>query len=257
MRRNQVKEKLKRGEPALGAWLSLPSIPLARVMARLGFDWLAIDTEHSAQHPVLVADMIGAIIDAGTCAPFVRLPSHGVEWVKWALDAGAWGVIVPMVNSAEEAQQAVSYAKYPPSGVRSVGGVFAPYGLGTTSWPEYLGAANDETLVAVQIESAQALENLADILAVPGIDVAFVGPNDLRAQLGLVPGTRGTEPVFVEALERLIALARTHQVAPGIFCSDGENAAQRVRQGFQLVNVTTDISSLISSATHNLQLARA
>jgi 4-hydroxy-2-oxoheptanedioate aldolase len=256
MRHNQVKEKLKRGEPALGAWLSLPSVPLARVMARLGFDWLAIDLEHSAHHPVLVSDMVSAIVDVGTCAPIVRLPSHGVEWVKWALDAGAWGVIVPMVNTAEEARQVVSYAKYPPLGVRSVGGVFAPYGFGTTSWPEYIQKANDETLVAVQIESTRALEHLGDILAVPDIDVAFVGPNDLHAQLGLTPGSDWTEPVFVEALARIQAEARAHQVAPGIFCSDGESAAWRLRQGFQMINVTTDISSLISSATRNLRIAR-
>jgi 4-hydroxy-2-oxoheptanedioate aldolase len=256
MRHNQVKAKLKRGEAVLGAWLSLPSLPLARVMARQGFDWLAIDGEHSAQQPALLADMIGAIVDVGTCAPIVRLPGLGVEWVKWALDAGAWGVIVPMVNSAQEARQAVAYAKYPPLGVRSVGGVFAPYGLGTTSWPDYVRAANDEILVAVQIESVQALENLGAILTVPGIDVAFVGPNDLRTQLGLVPGTQGTETVFVEALQRIEAEARKHQVAPGIFCSDGENAARRIRQGFQMVNVTTDITSLITAATHNLRLAQ-
>lgn len=256
MRHNQVKEKLKRGETALGAWLSLPGVPLARAMARLGFDWLVIDAEHSAQHPALMADMVGAIADAGTCAPFVRLPGHGIEWVKWALDAGAWGVIVPMVNTAEEAQQVVAATKYPPLGGRSIGGVFAPYGFGTTSWPEYIRAANEETLVAVQIESAQALENLADILAVPGIDVAFVGPNDLHAQLGLVPGSASAEPVFAQALARILARARACQVAPGIFCSDGESAALRVSQGFQMVNVTTDVTSLISAATRHLQLAR-
>jgi len=256
MRENQVKEKLKRGEAALGAWLSLPDVPVARVMARLGFDWLAIDLEHSAQNPTRVSDMVSSIVDLGTCAPIVRLPGHGAEWVKWALDAGAWGVIVPMVNTAEEARRVVSYAKYPPLGVRSVGGIFAPYGFGTTDWPEYLQQANDATLVAVQIESTRALEHLGEILAVPGIDVAFVGPNDLHAQLGLPPGSDWQEPVFVEALARIQSEARAHGVASGIFCSDGESAAHRLRQGFQMVNVTSDIISLISSATHNLQIAR-
>ena len=257
MRTNQVKEKLKRGEPALGAWLSLPSVPAARVMARLGFDWLAVDMEHSAQNPALMADMIAMIVDAGTCAPFVRLPAQTVEWFKWALDAGAWGVIVPMVNTREEALRAVAYAKYPPLGSRSIGGVFGPYGFGITNGPEYTQTANEQTLVAVQIESTQALENLDEILSVPGIDVAFVGPNDLHAQLGLVPSTEGDEPAFVEALDRLRVSGREHHVALGIFSRDGEAAARRVSQGFQMVSVTTDINSMITAAAHHLRVARA
>jgi len=126
MRKNLVKEKIERSEPALGAWLSLPSIAAARIMARLGFDWLAVDMEHSAQNPALMADMVATIADAGTSAPIVRIPASGVEWFKWALDAGAWGVIVPMVNTREEAQRAVEFTKYPPAGSRSIGGAFGP-----------------------------------------------------------------------------------------------------------------------------------
>src|SRR5215467_11763617 len=219
MRTNQVKEKLKRGEPVLGAWLSLPSIPSARIMARLGFDWLVVDMEHSAQNPVLMADMVATIADAGTCAPFVRIPANGVEWFKWALDAGAWGIVVPMVNTREEAQRAVEYSKYPPLGTRSLGGAFAPYAFGITDWPTYAQIANDETLVIIQIESAPALQNLDEILSIQGIDVAFVGPNDLHAQLGLRPSTDGAEPEFVAALERVQEVAKKHHLALGIFSS--------------------------------------
>src|SRR5205807_8203525 len=102
----------------------------------------------------------------------------------------------------EEAPRAVAHANYPPLGTRSIGGVFGPYGFGIANGLEYAQTANEQTLVAVQIESVQALENLDDILSVPGIDVAFVGPNDLHAQLGLVPSTDGVEPEFVGALER-------------------------------------------------------
>jgi len=256
MRTNQVKEKLKRGEPALGAWLSLPSVPSARIMARLGFDWLLVDMEHSAHNPVLMADMVATIADAGTGAPMVRVPGNSVEWFKWVLDAGAWGVVVPMVNTREEAQRAVAYAKYPPLGTRSIGGAFGPYGFGITDWPSYARTANDEILVIVQIESAEALQNLDEILSVPGIDVAFIGPNDLHAQLGLTPSTDGVEPEFVEALERIKRAARKHSVALGIFSGRGEAAAERVRQGFLMINVTTDISSMITEATRNLLLAR-
>lgn len=256
MRKNLVKEKIERGEPALGAWLSLPSVPEARIMARLGFDWLTIDMEHSAQNPALMADMVAIIADAGTSAPMVRIPVNGVEWFKWALDAGAWGVIVPMVNTREEAQRAVELAKYPPAGSRSIGGAFGPYGFGITDWPSYARTANDEILVIVQIESAQGLQHVDEILSVPGIDVAFVGPNDLHAQLGLTPSSDGTEPEFLDALERIKAAARKHHVTPGIFSGSGEAAAERIRQGFQVISVTTDISSMISAATRNLRVAR-
>src|SRR5947209_1244909 len=256
MRTNHVKAKLKRGEPALGAWLSLPSVSSARIMARLDFDWLVVDMEHTAHNPVLMSDMVGIIADAGTSAPIVRIPANSVEWFKWVLDAGAWGVIVPMVNTREEALRAVDYAKYPPAGTRSIGGAFGPYGFGITDWPGYARVANDETLVIVQIESAQGLQNVDDILSVPGIDVAFVGPNDLHAQLGLTPSTEGAEPEFVEALERIKASARKHSLALGIFSKDGEAAAERVRQGFSMISVTSDISSMITEATRNLRMAR-
>ena len=256
MRTNHVKEKLKRGEPALGAWLSLPSIASARIMARLGFDWLVIDMEHTAQNPVLMSDMVATIADAGTCAPIVRVPTNSVEWFKWALDAGAWGVVVPMVNTRAEAQRVAEHAKYPPLGTRSIGGAFGPYGFGITDWPSYARTANDEIIVTVQIESTQGLSHLDEILSVPGIDVAFVGPNDLHAQLGLTPSSDGAEPEFMDALERIKESARKNHVALGIFSSNGEAAAERIRQGFHMISVTTDISSMIAEATRNLHIAR-
>jgi 4-hydroxy-2-oxoheptanedioate aldolase len=256
MRTNFVKEKLKLGEPALGAWLSLPSVATARVMARLGFDWLVVDMEHSAQSPILMADMVATIADAGTSAPMVRVPYNSVEWFKWALDAGAWGVVVPMVNSREEVQRAVEFSKYPPLGNRSIGGVFGPYGFGTTDRPSYEQVANDEILMIIQIESIQALQNLDEILSVPGIDVAFVGPNDLHAQLGLIPSSDGAEPEFVAALERVQEVAKKHHLALGIFSSNGNAALARVNQGFQMISVTTDASSLIAAATQNLRIAQ-
>jgi len=256
MRTNHVKEKLRRGEVALGAWLSLPNVPSARIMSRLGFDWLVVDMEHSAQNAVLMADMVAIIADAGTSAPMVRVPTNSVEWFKWVLDAGAWGVIVPMINTREEAQRAVDWAKYPPAGMRSIGGAFGPYGFGITDWPTYAQTANEEIIVALQIESREALQNLDDILSVPGIDVAFIGPNDLHASLGLTPSSDGAEPEFMAALEQIKATAQRHQVALGIFSSNGHTSAVRIKQGFQFISVTTDLSSMIAAASQNLQIAR-
>ncbi len=256
MRTNSVKAKLKRGEPALGAWLSLPAVSSARIMARIGFDWLLVDMEHSAHNPALMADIVGAIADAGTCAPIVRVPNNSVEWFKWALDAGAWGVVVPMVNSHEEARRAVECSKYPPLGLRSIGGTFAPYGFGTNDWRSYAAVANDEILVAIQIESVPALQHLDEIFEVPGVDVAFVGPDDLHAQLGLTPSSEGAEPALLDALEGIKKQARKQNIALGIFSNDGEAAAMRVHQGFQMVNAATDVGCMISAAVENLNNAR-
>ena len=257
MRTNHVKAKLRSGEPTLGAWLNHSTPQQARLLARLGFDWLLVDAEHGAYNPMAVADIVASIVDAGTeCAPLVRVPHNTVEWFKWALDAGAWGVIVPMVNTVEEAQQAVSWAKYPPLGTRSIGGVFAPLAFGTTDWSSYASIANDEILVVLQIESLAGLRNLDAILSVPGVDVAFVGPNDLHTSLGLPPSNEGTEPEFVKALEQIRDGARQHNVALGIFTSGGDAAGQRIHEGFQMVSVTTDLSSLIAGATQQLKAAQ-
>ncbi len=256
MRTNHVKQKLKQGEPALGAWLMFPSIATARVMAQLGFDWLVVDMEHSAQSTPLMADMVATIADVGTCAPIVRVPNNSVEWFKWALDAGAWGVVVPMVNTREEVLRALDYSKYPPLGNRSIGGTFAPYGFGTTDWADYLKVANDEIMTILQIESAQGLQNVDEILSLPCIDVSFIGPNDLHAQIGLVPSSDGAEPEFLEALERVKTAASKYNIPLGIFSSNGEAALARIKQGFQMISVTTDVSSMIASATRNLEVAR-
>ena len=252
MRTNNVKAKLQQGEVSPGAWLSLANISTARMMARVGFDWLTVDCEHTAQHPEMMAAMVATIADSQICAPLVRVPTNSVEWFKWALDAGAWGVVVPMVNTREEAERAVSWTKYPPVGTRSIGGIFAPYGFGTVNRAEYAAAANNEILTIIQIESPAAIANLAEILSVPGIDVAFVGPNDLHALLGLPPSSEGAEPEFVAALETLKTTAKRYNVALGIYCSNGVAAAQRVKEGFQMVSTTSDAACLASGAAQNL-----
>lgn len=256
MRSNHVKALLRDGKPAYGVWMNMPSVPTARILGRAGFDWITVDAEHAHGDLATLAATVAAIADAGVSAPLVRLPANSVEWFKWALDAGAWGVIVPMVNSRAEAEQAVAWSKYPPAGIRSFGGAYGQFGMGTTDVLEYFRGANEQILVAVQIESAPALEDLDGIIGVPGVDVAFVGPNDLHLHLGLPPSSEGAEPAFVAALERVQAAARRHGKATGIFCSDGRAAAERVGQGFLMVNVMSDASALRGTAVRELGAAR-
>jgi 4-hydroxy-2-oxoheptanedioate aldolase len=255
MRINHLKALLRDGKPIYGGWMSLPGVQQARILGRSGLDWIVVDAEHS--HPDLstLALMIAAIADAGVSAPLVRLPTNSVEWFKWALDAGAWGVVVPMVNSRAEAEQAVSWSKYPPEGLRSYGGAYAPFSMDTEP-AEYFRSVNEQILVAVQIESVPALNDLDGIISTPGVDVAFVGPSDLHAQLGLPPSTDGAEPAFVEALEQVKAATRRHNRALGIFCADGAIARNRIAEGFQMVNVLTDAAALKAGAARELRAAR-
>lgn len=256
MRSNHVKALLRAGKPAYGAWMSLPSVPVARILGRVGFDWITVDAEHTHMDLATFAAAVAAIADAGISAPLVRLPANSVEWFKWALDAGAWGVIVPMVSTRAEAAQAVRWSNYPPAGERSFGGAYAPFGLGTADWGEYFRGANEQILVAVQIESAAALTDLDGIIGTAGVDLAFVGPNDLHIQIGLPPSSEGAEPAFVAALEQVKAAAHRHKKALGIFCSDGHAAAARVAEGFQMVNVVSDAAAVRAAAVAELIAAR-
>lgn len=256
MRTNHLKALLRDGQPAYGGWMSLPGIQQARLLGRVGLDWITVDAEHAHADLATLAATIAAIADAGVSAPLVRLPANSVEWFKWALDAGAWGVIVPMVNSRAEAEQAVRWAKYPPEGFRSYGGAY--FSLTMDADPAtYFRGANEQILVAVQIESAAALTDLDGIIGTDGVDVAFVGPSDLHAQLGLQPSTDGTEPAFLEALEQVKAAARRHGRALGIYCADGAAARKRVAEGFQMVNVLTDAVALRTAAARELHTARS
>jgi 4-hydroxy-2-oxoheptanedioate aldolase len=255
MRTNHLKALLRDGKPAYGGWMSLPGIQQARILGRAGLDWITVDAEHAHADLHTLAATIAAIADAGVSAPLVRLPANSVEWFKWALDAGAWGVIVPMVNSRAEAEQAVRWSKYPPEGIRSYGGAYFSLAMDTDAG-QYFREANAQILVAVQIESAPALADLDGIIGTPGVDVAFVGPSDLHAQLGLPPSTDGAEPAFVEALEQVKAAARRHGRALGIYCGDGAGARKRVAEGFQMVNVLTDAVALRAAVARELHTAR-
>jgi len=256
MKTNHVKTKLKQGEVSLGAWLNFPSLDTARLMGWQGFDWLTIDMEHGAFNSTNMSHIVAAVMETGTTAPIVRVPDKSPEWFKWALDAGAWGIIVPQVNNRQEAENIVNWSKYAPQGNRSLGGIFASYTFGTTDKTEYFTEANNEIMLIVQIETADGLANVEDILSVPGLDVAFVGPNDLHCALGLPPSSEGAEPEFEAALAKIKAAAKRNNLAVGMFSSNGEAAARRAQEGFQMISITTDVWCLASGATQNLKAAR-
>src|SRR5215218_11359215 len=181
MRSNPVKHRLKAGKPVVGTWLSLGSIPAARFLARTGFDYLTVDIEHNLMGMETSTHLFGSIADAG-CVALARVPAGRHDHIKRVLDTGAMGVVVPMVNTRAEAEEAVSACLYPPRGTRSVGGSVHALNFGATA-VDYYKKVDDELLIVLQCEHIQAVRNFDEVYSVPGVDAVFVGPNDLTATM--------------------------------------------------------------------------
>src|SRR5213596_3533245 len=186
MRANPVKRALKAGQPAVGTWLSLGSITASRFLARAGFAWLTVDIEHTLVGMETATHMFAGIADAG-CVPLARVPSGRHDHIKRALDNGAMGVVVPMVNTRAEAEAAVSACLYPPRGTRSVGGSVHALNFAASA-NDYFAKADDELLVVLQCEHIDAVDRADEIFSVAGIDAIFVGPNDLAASMRSADG---------------------------------------------------------------------
>lgn len=249
MRKNTVIAKWKAGEPTFGCWLAIPSSFSAEVMARQGFDYVCVDMQHGVSDYQTAVTMLQAISQTDTM-PFVRVPWNEPGIIGRMLDAGAMGVVIPMVNSAEEARQAVGACRYAPSGYRSFGPVRANFYAGA----DYFLHANDEIACIPMIETRQAIESVDDILSVPGINAAYIGPADLSITLGLPPAM-DNEGEFVTALETVVAACKRHGVTPGIH-SNSTLAPKRTAAGFQMVTVTADTAALVGGAVEDLKRVR-
>lgn len=246
MRANHVRRRLQAGEPSIGTWLSLPSPEAAEYVSRLGFDWLTVDAEHNPIDVRTLAQMFAAMAASGT-APMVRIPWNSGENFKRVLDAGAWGVVVPMVKTREEAERAVEAARYYPEGDRSVGGGRAPISFDTTG-EHYLRNANNEILVVLQIEHIRGVENADAILSVPGVDACFIGPNDLAASMGLGLGVplESDDPALNEAIYAIRDACLRNGVAPGIHTSGAAGVNQRIAEGFQFCALASELKYMLS-----------
>jgi 4-hydroxy-2-oxoheptanedioate aldolase len=243
MRANPVKRALQKGQPALGTWLSLGSITAARFLARSGLAWLTVDIEHSLVDWETATHMFASIADAG-CIALARVPANRHDHIKRVLDNGAHGVVVPMVNSREEALAAVAAVKYPPVGNRSVGGSVHALNFDATA-NEYYARANDEILTVLQCEHIKAVEDADAIFSVPGIDAIFVGPNDLAASMrsndGRPPGAEETS----RAMKHILETCRKHKVAPGLHCTSAEEAQQRIDEGWQFLAIGSELKMML------------
>jgi 4-hydroxy-2-oxoheptanedioate aldolase len=246
MRPNAVKRALRAGKPSVGTWLSLGSITATRFMARSGFAWLTVDIEHSLVGWETATHMFAATAEAG-CIALARVPSNRHDHIKRVLDNGAQGIVVPMVNSREEAQTAVAAALYPPVGNRSVGGSVHALNFGTTA-ADYYAHANDELLIVLQCEHIQAVENADSIFSVPGIDAIFVGPNDLAASMRSKDGKPPSGEATSRAMKHILETCRKHKVAAGVHCGSAAEAQVRIEEGWQFVAIASELKMMLNGA---------
>jgi 4-hydroxy-2-oxoheptanedioate aldolase len=252
MRDNGLKHLWQDRKPALGGWLTLPSSFSAEIFAHAGFDWLCVDMQHGLIDYQVAVTMLQAISTTDTI-PLVRVPWNEPGIIMKSLDAGAYGVIIPMVNSRAEAEAAVAACRYAPKGIRSYGPIRAPYYAGR----DYFTHADETVLCIVMIETKEAVERLDDILSVPGIDAAYIGPADLSVSLGLPPASDHDEPLFTDAIERILDGCRRQKVVPGAHAGNVATARKRIEQGFLMVEMCDDANALARTAAADLKALRS
>ncbi len=246
MRANPIKRRLKEGKPVVGTWLGLGSMTATRFLARTGFEYLTVDIEHNQMDMEVSANLFGAIADA-KCVPLARVPAGKHDHIKRVLDNGAHGVVVPMVNTRAEAQEAVAACLYPPAGNRSVGGSSHALNFDTDA-VTYFARANDEILIVLQCEHIQAVRDFDEVFSVPGIDAVFVGPNDLAASMRTPDGKPPGPELFKETLAKILAACKRNKVAAGIHTFSVEEAKMRIADGWQFIAINSELRFLMDGA---------
>ncbi len=262
MNENRLKRLLREGKPAWGVWTQLGSASVAEALSQLDIDWILLDAEHGAAGADQMIPQLRAVAASaalGSSSPssppvtaLVRVPTTEPIGIRRALDMGAGGVIVPLIKTAEEVAAAVAATRYPPSGTRGIG-PFRASGYYTDHRDYYENSA-DQTVVVAQIETRESVENLEDILQVPGLDAVLIGPADLSSALGTYPDREA--PEFVQAVARVAKLAAKAGVAAGYYCANGEEAALRRAEGFTMLSVSLDINLLTGGLHRALKLGR-
>jgi 4-hydroxy-2-oxoheptanedioate aldolase len=249
MRKNTLKEIWAKGGAAVNGWCSIPSSFSAEIMAHQGFDSLCIDMQHGVADYQVAVTMLQAI-STTPVIPLARVPWNDPARLMRILDAGVYGVICPMVNTKEQAEELVSACKYPPFGMRSFGPIRAKYygGGSTHGGGDYHEFANDETLVIPQIETVEAIENIDEILQVPGIAAIYVGPSDLAMALGSQPRAGQKDSVVIEARKTIVEACKRHGIPAGIHTPSSTVALAMVKEGFQLTTIASDDRFLMGAA---------
>jgi 4-hydroxy-2-oxoheptanedioate aldolase len=252
VRPNTVREIWKRGDAVVNGWLSIPSSFSAEVMAHQGFDSLVVDMQHGVLDYDTAIPLLQAI-STTPVIPLARVPWNDPARLMKILDAGAYGIICPMVNTPDEAEALVRACKYPPRGYRSWGPVRASIYAGGT---DYATRANEELIVMPMIETAEAVKNLDAILSVPGVDAVYVGPSDLALSMGCAPKLDHDAPAVVEAQRTIVKLCKKHGAFAGIHNATAAYARKMVEEGYQFVTLASDSRFMAMKAAEEVGAVR-
>jgi 4-hydroxy-2-oxoheptanedioate aldolase len=246
--RNPARERLEQGEVSIGVGLRLArGAEIGRIMKSCGWDWLFIDLEHGSMSLDTAGQISVAALDAGI-APIIRVPHGQIDMATRALDAGGWGIVMPHVDTPEDAADLVAQVKYPPEGHRSVMGALPQFGYRGLGVGEAAKIVNAQMLVTVMIETPLALENAEKIAAVPGVDVLLIGTNDLAMEMG-IPGQFAHEKI-VGAYEKVIAACRRHNKWPGMGgCYVDDLLRKYIAMGMRMILGGNDLPFLMAGAT--------
>jgi len=244
---NCVKESLSLGNVSLGAWLNLGSPMAAEVMAGCGFDWLTVDAEHSLFDLTTIADTFRAI-EARGVIPFVRAWDHDPVTMARLLDAGAYGIVIPHVSTPEQAEALAKAMRYPPRGARSSGtGRIAAFGA------DYKDIVDDQIMVVPQIEDMEGVNNAEAIMDVEGVDVGFIGPSDLSLAMGVEAG----HPDHEAAIQKILAACKKAGKPLGMPARTVASARQRISEGFQFLDIASDLRLMDAAASEVIQGVKA
>ena len=249
---NKLAARLKAGKACVNGWLAIPSGFSAEVMAGCGWDSITVDMQHGVQDYQSMVQCFQAM-DRFPITPLVRVPWNEPGIIGKALDGGAWGIICPMVNNKAEAQALVSYSLYPPKGKRSNGPIrAAAYGEASS----YQSIANDEVLIIPMIETQDGIDNIDEILSVPGISGIYIGPSDMGLSLGMIPTLDREEPRILGIYEKLLASCKKHGKFAGLHNGSAAYAARMIDMGFRFVTIANDSGLMARAAKEAVTATR-
>jgi 4-hydroxy-2-oxoheptanedioate aldolase len=252
MRPNKIKQMWRENKCVTMGWLSVCNGFTAEVMARQGFDALVIDMQHGLTDMTNLWPMLQAVSQTET-VPVVRVAWNDPAAIMKALDLGAYGILVPLINTAEDAAKAVAACRYPPVGMRSSGPVRAVHYGG----PDYVAKANDEIVVMGMVETKEGLANLDAICATPGLDCVYIGPSDLAFAIGMAPRPDNPDPAHMATCDRIRDAAHKHGIKAAMHCASAAFAAGAVKRGFDLVMLTSDLACMVAGVRRQLDDLKA
>ena len=255
MRLNKVKRALIRGEVQIGTWVNVLGIPqIAQMLATAGFDFMYIDMEHSALSIETVSNLCYAAL-AAELVPIVRPPGKEPHLLSRPLDGGAMGLLIPHLDTDEEAEAVIKAIRFPPLGERGINLMGVHTDFGRASGDEYVKSTHAETLLLVQIESDRGIGNLDKILSVDGVDGAVIGRTDLSTDLGL-PG-QTNHPEVLQRVEKMITICQQHGKIPGLLVQDVASAKEWIAKGIRLVPYANEVSLLVNAGARAVSEIRA